>query len=218
METHRQIAAPIIGIAGGVGSGKSTVGRILAELGCVVVNSDDLGREALRDPSIRAELVRWWGEEILDDEGQIDRRAVAQIVFARPPERRRLESLVHPWIEARRKAIFKKAPPEVPALVIDAPLLFEVGLDDACDAVIYVQADLETRLARLKESRGWSEPELGKREEFQLPLDEKRARSDYVITNDGDLPSLNEQVHRILKEIIRARRCDQDTGDSILPD
>ena len=197
---------PIIGLAGGVGAGKSAVAAILSRLGCVVCDSDDLGRQALGDPAIRGELVGWWGRQVLDEAGEIDREAVAAIVFSRSDELRRLESLVHPWIEARRKALFEMAPADVCALVIDAPLLFEAGLDAECDAVIFVDADRGTCLARVAEERGWDEQELGKREDSQLPLDEKRARSDYVVSNNGDLRALSEQVHRTLNEIVQNRR------------
>lgn len=197
---------PIIGIAGGVGSGKTTVARMLGDLGCVVVHSDDLARLALRQPDVRDAIASWWGPGVLDSSGEVDRGAVARIVFARPAERKRLESLVHPWIEERRREIFDGAPPGTPALVIDAPLLFEAGLDAECDAVIFVETDRAARLARLGETRGWNQDELDKREDSQLGLDEKRSRSDYVIVNDGDLQALREQVGRILKHMTQDRR------------
>ncbi len=200
------MSPPILGVAGGVGSGKSTVAGVLAELGCVVADSDDLARQSLRDPAIRETIVGWWGREVLDESGEIDRAAVAGIVFSRPPELKRLESLVHPWIEQRRREIFDAAPSDARALVIDAPLLFEAGLDAECDAVIFVDADLSVRLARAAASRGWTEDDLRKREVSQLPLDEKRARSDYVVSNNGDLKELTEQVRRILNDTTQTRR------------
>ncbi|MHC4414251.1 MAG: dephospho-CoA kinase [Planctomycetota bacterium] len=196
---------PIIGLAGGIGAGKSAVARVLADLGCVVARADEMARDALRDPAIRDTLLRWWGRGVLDDAGDIDRAAVARIVFTRPRDRKRLESLVHPWVEAQRRALFREAPAGTRALVIDAPLLFEAGLGEACDAVIFVVADRTTRLARLAATRSWNEQDLSKREESQLPLDEKRARSDYVITNNGDLEALTEQVRRTLGEIVQTR-------------
>ena len=197
---------PIIGIIGGIGAGKSTVARLLSELGCLVVDSDALARQALLDPVVVDTLVQWWGREILDPQGQIDRRAVAEIVFARPTERKRLESLVHPWIEKRRLAMFSAAPDAAPALVIDAPLLIEAGIDQQCDAVLFVSADRSIRLDRLAQNRGWSDRELDQREESQLPLDAKRTRADYVVDNDGDLPSLTGQVSRTLHEIVQSHR------------
>ncbi len=149
--------------------------------------------------------MSWWGRGVLDARGRVSRAAVARIVFASPPERRRLESLVHPWVEARRRALFDGAV-DARALVIDAPLLFEAGLDAECDAVIFVETGRERRIERLAAARGWSEQELGLREDSQLPLDEKRARSDYVVVNDGDLPALAGQVRRTLNDILRARR------------
>jgi dephospho-CoA kinase len=197
---------PIIGIAGGIGSGKSAVAAILAEAGCIVADSDEMGRAALRDPRIRETLVAWWGPEVLDGSGAVDRGAVARIVFADAAELDRLEALTHPWIEARRRAVFEAAPREAPAFVIDAPLLFEVGLDDLCDAIIFVEAPRELRLRRIQATRGWDEAELARREESQLPLDEKRSRADYVVRNDGDLRELSAQVHTILGTIVETRR------------
>jgi dephospho-CoA kinase len=200
---------PIIGLAGGIGSGKSAVAGILSRLGCVVCDADGLARQALRDPEIRDTVVAWWGPGVLDAAGEIDRAAVAAIVFSRPEDRARLESIVHPWVQARRKALFEQAPADASALVIDAPLLFEAGLDAECDAVIFVDADRARRVARVSVRRGWNEQELDTREDSQLPLDEKRARSDYVISNNGDLQALAEQVHRILNEIVRSADADE---------
>lgn len=202
---------PVIGLIGGIGAGKSAVARLLAQLGCVVSHSDHEGRMALQDPVIRETLVSWWGSDILDEDGEVDRGAVARIVFSNQAERRRLEGLTHPWIHARRSALFEGAPPETPALVIDAPLLLEAGLDRECEAVIFVDAPPELRLERVRAGRGWDEEELARREESQLPLDEKRARADYVIENHGDMASLAEQVHSVLHEILR-RHAERDSG------
>jgi len=196
---------PTLGIAGGVGAGKSSVAAILAELGCFVADSDALSRESFGDPAVRDEIVSWWGSGVLE-EGEIDRGEVARIVFSRPDQRRRLESLVHPWIETRRRKLFEQAPPDTRALVIDAPLLFEAGLERECDAVIFVETDPARRLARLTSSRGWDEAQWKKREESQLSLDDKRARSDYVVINNGDLDKLTEQIRRILNELTQPRR------------
>jgi len=197
---------PVIGLVGGIGAGKSSVAKILAELGCVVSDSDAQARAALRDPRIKDPILKWWGERVLDRQGEIDRAAVAQIIFADPVERRRLESIVHPWVEARRRELFAHAKPEAPALVIDAPLLLEAGLDRECDAILYVEADRPTRLARLAATRGWNPQELGKREQSQLPLDEKRRRADHIVQNNGDLSELTLQVRRVLDQIVDSCR------------
>ncbi|MCP3904951.1 MAG: dephospho-CoA kinase [Planctomycetes bacterium] len=202
MLNHR----PVIGLTGGIGSGKSTVGRMLIERGCVVSDSDRDGRAALRDETIRDTLVAWWGEAILDDAGEVDRRAVGRIVFVDPDERRRLEALTHPWIERRRLETFGAAGAEKTAFVIDAPLLIEAGLDRMCDAVIFVDCDAATRLERVTVSRGWDRVELLRREDCQLPLDVKQQRADYVLKNDGDLGRLEAQVETVLAEIVKSCR------------
>ena len=193
---------PIIGLAGGIGSGKSTVARLLEKLGCIVSDSDALGRAALRDPKIRDQLVSWWGSSILNKEGEIDRSAVAKIVFNDADERARLEGLTHPWIEACRKAMFDSAPAGTVALVIDAPLLFEAGLDRECDAVIFVDSPPALRLERVRRARGWDAAELARRESSQLPLDVKRSRADDTVQNAGDLDALEAQVRAALERIL----------------
>lgn len=202
----RDYPRPVIGITGSIGAGKSTVAKILADLGCVVCHSDQLGRAALEDPMVREILLSWWGTAILDHTGAIDRGRVAAIVFADPAERRRLEGLTHPWIEARRRALFADAPPETPALVIDAPLLIEAGLDRACDAVIFVDAPRDVRLERVRRSRDWDDAELARREDSQLPLDAKRSRADHVVRNDGTPDDLVARVRTILTDIVESRR------------
>ena len=205
-ESKTSNRVPLIGIAGGIGAGKSSVARILGELGCVVSESDAAARAALHEPHIRDELVRWWGSGIVNPQGAIDRSAVASIVFSNPGERRRLERLTHPWIEARRKELFARAPADAPALVIDAPLLFEAGLDSECDAVIFVDSSRSNRLQRVAADRHWNDAELDIREQSQLALDEKRSRADYIVTNDGDWSELKAQVRGVLQQIVATSR------------
>ena len=195
---------PVIGLAGAIGAGKSEVGRLLAEAGCLVSDSDALAREVLGEPETVRTLSAWWGPGILDPAGRIDRSAVARIVFADPDARRRLEAFVHPRIHARREASFAAAPAGTPALVIDAPLLFESGLDRSCDHVVFVEADRATRLRRVRESRGWEEGELSRREASQWPLDRKRDLADSVLVNDADLASLRTKVLTLLGRILAA--------------
>lgn len=200
---------PVIGLAGGIGSGKSTVAGMFARLGCLVVDSDARARAALDRPDVRAEIVRWWGDRVLgapDETGvrRIDRAKVAQIVFADAAQRARLESLVHPIVrQDRAQAVREGAAAGARAVVVDAPLLFEAGLDADCDAVVFVDAPREARLRRVRESRNWDEAELDRREAAQLPLQSKRSRADYRISNDGALPDLEREVARVLADIER---------------
>ncbi len=179
--------AGVIGLAGGIGAGKSAVARVMAELGCVVSDSDALARAALERDDVRAQLVSWWGEGVISTDGKVDRGAVSRIVFGDDEQRLRLEALVHPLVRVSRgEAIARARDAGARAFVIDAPLLFEAGLDAECDVVVFVDAPREVRLARVREHRGWDEAELDRREAAQLAVEEKRRRADVVVLNDGD--------------------------------
>ncbi len=194
----------VIGLAGGIGAGKSEVARILRSLGCVVVDSDKEAKEALDRPEVRDQLVGWWGRSILRPDGRADRKAIADIIFKDPAQRRRLEGLVHPILRTHR-AVLRRRSPGAAAIVIDAPLLFEAGVDAECDTVIFIDAPREVRLARVRAARGWDEAELTRRESSQMPLEEKRRRSARSISNTGNAAELADQVARILDSILKAR-------------
>jgi dephospho-CoA kinase len=196
---------PVIGVVGGIGSGKSEVARALGRLGCVVADSDALAREILTRPAVRDELVAWWGAGVLGADGQVDRAAVARIVFNDPWARRRLEGLVHPLIHAERRELIDRVAREgagtVPAVVVDAPLLFEAGVDRECDAVIFVEAPWEVRLERVKRTRGWDAAELERREAAQMPLEEKRRRSGFVVDNGGSRADVDGRARQVLERV-----------------
>lgn len=194
---------PIIGIVGGIGAGKSEVARILESLGCVVTDSDAEAKAALRLPQVRDQLVSWWGSTILDPGGNPDRAAIASIVFRDPGERAKLERLIHPLVHASRvKAITRATQSGALAVVIDAPLLFEAGVDKECDAVLFVDTPEATRRARVGLTRGWEPEELARRESSQLPLEQKKIRSTHVLTNDAGLADLKTRTARVLSEIL----------------
>jgi dephospho-CoA kinase len=192
---------PVIGLVGGIGSGKSLVGSLLRDAGCLVANSDELVRRQLDLPEVRAQLEAWWGRGILDDRGVVDRRAVSAIVFRDPAERARLEAFLHPRVEAARQALFASAPAATRALVIDAPLLLEAGLAPECTAIWFVDTPEQVRRGRVLSQRGWSAEELDRREAAQWSLDRKRAASHHVLRNDGDPASLREQVLQALGQL-----------------
>jgi dephospho-CoA kinase len=195
---------PVIGIAGGIGSGKSFIARLFAELGCAVIDSDAQARAAYRDPAVLQTLRSWWGDDLFLANGEINRPVVARKVFADEEARRRLEGLIHPWVaEARRREMTAAAhDPQVVAYVWDTPLLFEVGLNAECDAVVFVDAPLQQRLRRVAETRGWDEAELLRRQKSQWPLDKKRRISDHVVTNTADADYARGQVREVLSRIL----------------
>jgi dephospho-CoA kinase len=195
---------PIIGIAGGIGSGKSTVTRCFGEMGCAVVDSDAMVREAYKDAKVKQTLKKWWGDLIFNPDGEIDRPAVWRKVVERPDERRRLEQLLHPMVNDARERLMKQRAedPQVVAFVWDTPLLFETGLNVHCDAVVFVDAPVELRRQRVAQAKGWTPMELAERENLQLPLDKKREMSDHVIVNTADTQFIRGQVRDVLSRIL----------------
>lgn len=195
---------PVIGLTGGIGSGKSTAAAVFAEAGCAVINSDALNSAQLAKPEVIAELVSWWGDGILGADGQLNRKEIASVVFKDQDQRKRLEAYLHPRI-ARESQDLKarfQSDPSVRAIVLDSPLLLEAGLDAQCDAVIFVDADDQTRLLRVVQSRGWSEDQWRRREKSQFALDKKRGRADHVLANNSsDLDELRSSVDDILQSI-----------------
>ncbi len=195
---------PIIGLSGGIGAGKSAVAEILGSLGAAVIDSDRLSHEVMREPDVVATLRRWWGDSVLTVEGVPDRRAIAAIVFKDPAELTKLEELLYPRIHDRREVLVDRydADAAVRAIVLDAPKLYEAGLEGLCDSVIFVDADWQVRVKRVGASRGWDEAELRRREKLQFPLDQKRANADYCVTNHSRIDELRSEVNRVFSSIV----------------
>lgn len=188
----------VIGIVGGIASGKSAVAQRLAHWGAVVLSADALGHQVLGESDVRQALVRRWGASVLGADGAIDRSAVAKLVFGTSDEQRSnlafLENLTHPGIRRlAEQAIDDSRQRAVPAVALDAALLFEKNWHELCDVVLFVDAHQEQRLAR-SVARGWSPEQFAAREAAQAPLAEKRARADWIIDNSRDLEHLHAQV------------------------
>jgi dephospho-CoA kinase len=196
---------PVIGLIGGIGSGKSRVSARLAERGARVLSGDEAGHEALRQPEVRARVVERWGNEVLDARGAIDRRRLAQRVFKNPEELRALQELVWPWIgqRLREQVTAARADPAVKLIVLDAAVLLEAGWNEACDWIVYVHAPRAVRLRRLADNRGWSAKEVEAREQAQLSLTDKARRADYALDNSGPPEALARQVDDLLPKLGR---------------
>ena len=195
---------PIIGIVGGIGSGKSFIARLFAAMGCLVIDSDKQVRNAYEMEQVKDVLRQWWGEGVFNSDGSVNRPAIGRRVFADPAERQRLEGLIHPLVDGARKAAMEAAAnnPQVVAYVWDTPLLLEVGLDRECDAIVFVDVPYEQRLQRVRSQRGWDETELARREKLQWPLDKKRRISDHAIANTADADYARGQVRDVLSRIL----------------
>lgn len=194
---------PILGVAGGIGSGKSFVARCFERYGWVVINSDDIAREVYAEPQVLAALRDWWGESIFDADGKVRRGEIAKLIFNHPPERTRLEALIHPAVDAMRQRKMATAAddPNIMGFVWDTPLLFETGLNHQCDWVVFVDAPIAVREARVRANRGWAAGELSQREISQLPLDTKRTMSQDVIHNATDESDVLLQIKHVLSRI-----------------
>jgi dephospho-CoA kinase len=211
-----KIGKPVVGLLGGIGSGKSQVAAALARHGARIVAGDQLGQAALRDPDIRAHVVSRWGHEVVDAGGEIDRSRMAAIVFADPAERKALEAITHPWIRRRIRAEVEEArqDPRVTLIVLDAAVMLEAGWNDVCDHLVYVEAPREVRRERVIRQRGWSEKEMEAREQAQLPLTEKAVRADHVLDNSASLEYLNRQVIDLLHLWGLARACSERKSET----
>jgi len=192
----------VIGLVGGLGSGKSRVGSAFACRGARVASGDELGHEALCQPEIRDQVVRRWGTGVVDERGTVARKKLAARVFADPEERRALEALVFPWIERRLREDIAAAAadPGCTLIVLDAAIMLETGWDSVCDRLVYIHAPRALRLRRLAEQRGWTEEEVAARERAQMSLTDKVTRADDALDNSGTpeqlAQSINDLLHR----------------------
>lgn len=196
MTTHK----PVIGVVGGIGSGKSFVAAELARRGGYLISGDALGHEGLRQPEIKAQVIARWGTAVLDALGEVDRRKLAAIVFDDAEELRALEAVQFPYIGRRiRHEIFSaEADASSRFIVLDAAVLLEASWP--CDHILFVEAPRAVRLERLRTRRAWTEAELDAREAAQLSLERKRQAADAVIDNGGTAAALARQVDEILSD------------------
>ena len=180
----------VVGLCGGIGSGKSYVAELLKDLGAQVFDADRVGHNVLREDGVKEVLHQRWGNQVFGSNGEVDRQAVASIVFGGDDnavaELRFLQSVSHPIIQHALEEFietFHLAGNSV-LIVIDAALLFEAEWDQCCDQVIFVDCSESVRWERCRE-RGWSDEEISQRQAFQLEVQEKRRRSDLILDNSG---------------------------------
>jgi dephospho-CoA kinase len=199
---------PVLGLLGGMGSGKSSVAAEFAKHGGKVISADQLGHEALRQPEIRDAIVKHFGGDIVAKDGSIDRKKLGAKVFVEERERKALEKLVHPWITRRidEEIAQANAQDEVLFIVLDAAIMLEAGWNNVCDWLVYIHVPREQRLQRLAQHRGWSEREVAARERAQMPLGEKRRRADFTIDNAGSPEKTARQVDELVARVKQKRR------------
>lgn len=199
----------VIGVVGGIGSGKSSVIRWVAErLPVAMLDADSIGHDVLRSTEIKQQLRQRFGDEIFADDGEVMRKSLAQLVFGDDPQslaaRRQLERIVHPEIRRRIQTGVYTAggQPDSGVVLLDAAILLEAGWRDLCRWVIFIDCPRAVRLARVQEHRGWTEDELNRRESSQWSLAEKRRLCDVIIDNSGELAVAGEQLAGVVRRCL----------------
>jgi dephospho-CoA kinase len=196
----------LVGLTGGIATGKSTVSRMFTDLGCVVIDADVLAREVVEPgaPAL-AQIAAEFGADVLQPDGALDRKKLGAIVFGDPARRRRLEAITHPAIGAR----FQQRLAELEAsgfdgiVLWDAPVMIETGGYKLMDALVVVATDEATQAARLRARDAIDAPEAERKIRSQMPVAEKARLADHVIDNAGDRAATERQVREIHQALLR---------------
>jgi dephospho-CoA kinase len=200
----------VVGLLGGVASGKSLVARQFTDLGAGLLKGDEAGHEVLTWPDVKQAVLDRFGERVFDADGCVDRRKLAEVVFGPPPEGPRelvaLERITHPRIgDLLRRQAAELARQGARIAVLDAPVMLKAGWDKLCNHLVFVDAPRELRYERARErSRsqgGWSQEEFAAREAAQEPVHVKRDRADLVIDNSGTPEATRSQVERLWQSL-----------------
>lgn len=195
-----------VAVTGSLASGKTTVCRYFEESGAYVVSADEVVHQLLTPyTEIGHYLIEVMGDEIVEGK-RLSREVLAKKVFKNPSLLEKIENRIHPEVQKVVESKYLEAlTKKSPLFVVEMPLLFESSQESFYDLIIVVGADRKRRVARFTKSMGYDESEFERREKRQLPFQEKAARADYLIENNGDLETLHEQVATILKEIHEPR-------------
>jgi len=196
--------ALLVGLTGGMGSGKSTAAKMFADKGAYVLDADAICRE-LMEPGKTAwkEIRDWLGEDILNEDQSLNRALIASLVFQNPTEKMKLEAILHPRVFEYEKSEFHRISEIDPhaLVIIDAALLIESGNFRKVDKVLVVACEEETRIGRVLAKKKFSREDIERRLKNQMPLCDKMKHADHVLQNDGSLDHLREQVDEIYKKL-----------------
>ena len=194
----------VIGITGGIASGKSTIAAMLESLGADLIDADKICHELINTKEIALEVTKRWGSHLQDNHGRIKRDALAEIVFSEEKEISALNSIIHPKAIKQIKSEIAKFNSDVAtkAIVLDAALLVESNLVDICDIVLFVDSDEDRCKERVQSSRKWPLDEIEKREKFQGLLQQKREISDVIINNNNSKEDTLNQLKDFWSQFI----------------
>ncbi len=204
----------VIGITGGIASGKSTIAKMLESLGASVINADEICHRLINTKSISQKIINRWGDHIQDKYGRIERHKLGKIVFANKKELSALNKMIHPEAIKRIKNRITKLRNQstTVAIVLDAALLVESDLIDICDITLFVDTKKNTCKARVKNSRKWPTGEITKREKFQSSLREKKKIADIVICNNRYQADTLKQVKDFWQQFITKKQFGEKHG------
>ncbi len=208
MKNKRRFRPVVVGVTGGMGSGKSTVSAMFKKFGAKVLDADKIAHLKMKKGE-RAykKIIKEFGKSVLARSGEIERRKLADIVFKDKKALNKLCAIVHPEVIKYAEERVKKASksPGVPAIIIDAPLLIEAGMDKMADALIVVKASAKTQIERYGKKTGLDRAGIKRRAQNQIPLKKKLALADYVIDNEGCKEDTRRIVGQIWREIKSGR-------------
>lgn len=193
----------LVGITGGIGSGKSSLARLLAKRGAALVDADHLGHQVLEIPEVIAALVRTFGAAIADSQGKVVRKELGKLAFASQEGFEGLSRIVRPFLETRlwEEVAGAEGPARDRLVVVDAALIFEWGVQSRFDLIVVVDASESLRRQRAAARQGLSEEEVRKRMAWQLPAREKAACADLVVRNEGAMEELEQAADLVWQQI-----------------
>ena len=192
----------IFGIIGGIGSGKSTASALFQQWEAAIISADEIGHQVLLLPEVKRTVQQRWGLAVFGEDGEVDRRKLAAVVFADERELAYLKSLTHPLItEETHRQRTEHQQRGVRLCLLDAPLLLESGWEHFVDRVIFISAPAEERWNRVN-NRGWSETEWRQREMAQLSVEEKARRANVVLDNSGSIDHLKTQIEALVRDYL----------------
>ena len=200
---------PVIGVVGGIGSGKSSVSRGLAERrSVVIIDADKIGHELLSDSEVKQLLTQQFSSNIINEDGSVSRPAIAALVFGETQShttaREALNSILHPRIriEVRRRISDAETDGKTEAVILDAALMLETGWSENCDTVVFIDVPEETRRQRVIDNRGWTAEEFEKREANQFDTDKKKKLANHIVDNSTTLEAASAAFEEVLNTIL----------------
>ena len=191
-----------VGLTGGMGSGKSTAAQILRDLNCAVADADQLARQVVEPGTVGLqEVVKTFGQEILN-QGQLDRHRLAEKVFQDSAKLQKLESILHPLIQVEVQKLRTQWLSEGQSMAFyDVPLLFEKNMQNQFDKIVLIDCSEETQIQRIQQRNSWTEIQIRDRLKHQIPLSEKRKKSDFVIWNEASPLDLKKDLINLLAKM-----------------